>query len=29
MLIEIDFVNMVEVVGGEDRLEGVRSALGI
>ena len=29
VLIEIDLVNMVEVVGGIDRLEAVRSALGI
>ena len=28
-VIEIDFVNMIEVVGGEDRLAGVRAALGI
>ena len=28
-VIEIDFVNMIEIVGGEDRLAGVRSALGI
>ena len=29
VLIEIDLVNMVEVVDGIDRLEGVRNALGI
>lgn len=29
VLIEIDLVNLVEIIGGEDRLEGVRGALGI
>ena len=29
VLIEIDLVNMVEVVDGIDRLEGVRNALGV
>ncbi len=28
-LIELDFVNAIENIGGEDRLSGIRSALGI
>ena len=28
-LIELDFVNAVENIGGNDRLSGIRSALGI